>query len=362
MDCPSNTGLELDGWGERLDKKLYRKRYPLSTMIELTERCNLRCVHCYINQPANDPFQKQNELTAEQFKVILDKITKAGTLYVCLTGGEIFLRDDFEEIYIHAVKNGLLVSLFTNATLITPRIADTLAAYRPALVDITLYGATRETYERVTGVKGAYDACMRGIGLLRERGIKLGLKTVVLTLNQHELAQMKAFASEIGTQFRYDGNIWPRLDGSQKPREYQISELDLLALDFDDVERNDAWMEQARMAANENLRAEYVYACGAGMRSYGINSRGEMSICGMVQTTRYNLLEREFAEIWEQIGKQRLQKRQKSSLCQTCGLGGLCVVCPGLSQAANGDDESPEEVVCRLAHLRAEHFDLYLVK
>lgn len=54
MDCPANTGLELDSWGERLNSKLKGKRYPLSVMIDLTERCNLRCVHCYINQPAND--------------------------------------------------------------------------------------------------------------------------------------------------------------------------------------------------------------------------------------------------------------------------------------------------------------------
>jgi len=358
MDCPSHTGLELDGWGERLDKKLFGKRYPLSAHIELTERCNLRCVHCYINQPATDPIQKQNELSADRFKQIIDKITQAGTLYVCFTGGEILLRDDFEEIYKHAVSNGLIVSLFTNATLLTPRIADTLAAYRPGIVDITLYGATRETYESVTGVGGAFDACMRGIALLRERGIKLGMKTVVLTLNQQELTQMQALALEFDAHFRYDGNIWPRLDGNPSPRKYQITAQELLSLDFDDQERREAWREQARLAADGNLRAAYVYACGAGMRNYGINSRGEMSICGMVQNPRYSLFEMSFSEVWEQLGRQRLQKRQKSSLCQTCGLGGLCSNCPALSQAANGDDESPEELVCRQAHLRAEYFHL----
>src|SRR5690606_35940139 len=120
---------------------------------------------------------------------------------------------------------------FTNATLLTPRIADTLAVYRPSLVDITLYGATRETYERVTGVKGGFDACMRGIRLLQERGITFSLKTVVLTLNQHELAEMQDFAKLIGADFRYDGNIWPRLDGDFSPRQYQIPAEDLLALD-----------------------------------------------------------------------------------------------------------------------------------
>lgn len=358
MDCPSSTGLEMDGWGERLDKKLNGKRYPLSASIELTERCNLRCVHCYINQPVNDPVQKQHELTAGQFKLILDKIAQAGTLYVCFTGGEIFLREDFEEIYVYAVSKGLLVSLFTNATLLTPRIADVLAAYRPALVDITLYGATRETYEAVTGIKGGYDACMRGITLLRERGISVGLKTVVMTVNQHELDQMQAFATELGAHFRYDGNIWPRLDGRQSPRRLMLSEQDLLDLDFSDVQRRQAWEDQARLARQSNLRAEYVYSCGAGMRSYAINSRGEMGICGMVRTPRYSLLENEFAKIWELLGIQRLQKRQTTSRCQTCGLGGLCLVCPALSQAVNGDDESPDEVACQLAHKRAEYFHL----
>jgi radical SAM protein with 4Fe4S-binding SPASM domain len=358
MDCPSNTGLELDSWGERVASKLLRKRYPLSTIIELTERCNLRCVHCYVNQPANDPVQKQTELSADQFKQIIDKIAQAGTLFVCFTGGEPLLREDFEEIYVHAIKSGLLVTLFTNATLLTPRIADTLGAYRPVMVDITLYGATRETYEKVTGVSGAFDACMRGIRLLREREIKLGLKTVVMTLNQSELAQMQALAAENGAHFRYDGNLWPRLDGDASPRTFQIPAEDLLALDFNDAERLEAWQEQANLAKARNLRADYIYACGAGMRSYGINSRGEMSICGMVQRPVYNLLEVSFAEAWEQLGNLRLQKRQKPSLCQTCGLGGLCTNCPGFSQAANGDDDSPEEFICTLAHMRAVNFDV----
>lgn len=358
MDCPSNTGLELDGWGERVASKLFGKRYPLSAVIELTERCNLRCVHCYINQPVNDPYQKQAELSADQFKHVIDKITQAGTLYVCFTGGEILLRDDFAEIYIHAIKSGLLVTLFTNATLLTPRIADTLAAYRPGIVDITLYGATRETYEKVTGVRGAFDACMRGIRLLREREIKVGLKTVVLTLNQTELAQMQAFAAATGAHFRYDGSLWPRLDGDLSPRKFQIPAEDLLALDFNDEERRQAWQEQANLAKASNLRADYIYACGAGMHSYGINSRGEMTICGMVQKPVYNLLEVSFTEAWEQLGKLRLKKRQKPSLCETCGLGGLCTNCPGLSQAANGDDESPEEFICTLAHMRAAYFDV----
>ncbi len=358
MDCPCTTGLELDGWGERLNEKLFGKRYPLSVMIELTERCNLRCVHCYINQPANDSREKEKELSADQFKLIIDKITRAGTLYVCFTGGEIFLREDFEEIYIHAISSGLLVTLFTNATLITPRLADMLASHRPSMVDITLYGATPETYERVTGTRGAFNACMRGIQLLRDREITIGLKTVVLTLNQHELTEMQNFARTVNAQFRYDGNLWPRLDGDFSPRQYQIAAEELLALDFAVDERRMAWQEQANLSKTGNLRAEYVYSCGAGMRSYGINSRGEMSICGMVQNPVYNLLEMDFSDAWERLGILRTQKRQKPSKCQSCGLGGLCVICPGLSQAANGDDESPEELVCALAHMRGAYFNV----
>ena len=106
-----------------------------------------------------------------------------GCRWLLLTGGEPFLRPDFLDIYTNANKKGLLLTLFTNGTLLTPRSADLLAERRPFAIEITLYGATQQTYERITGIPGSYARCRRGIDLLLERNLPLKLKTMVMTLN-----------------------------------------------------------------------------------------------------------------------------------------------------------------------------------
>ncbi|MHC4545942.1 MAG: radical SAM protein, partial [Planctomycetota bacterium] len=147
---------------------------------------------------------------------ILDEITAAGCLWLLYTGGEIFARKDFLDIYTYAKQKGLIVSLFTNGTLITPKVADYLVRWRPFGIEITLYGRTRETYERVTGIPGSYERCMQGIKLLMERELPLKLKTMAITINKHEIWEMKRYVEEdLGLEFKFDAMINPRIDCSQ---------------------------------------------------------------------------------------------------------------------------------------------------
>src|SRR5439155_23363128 len=117
------------------------------------------------------------KLTRDDHFRILDELANTGCLWMLYTGGEIFARRDFLEIYGYAKRKGFLITLFTNGTLITARVADILAVARPFSIEITLYGRTRETYEQLTGIPGSFDKCMRGIDLLLERGLPLKLKT-----------------------------------------------------------------------------------------------------------------------------------------------------------------------------------------
>jgi MoaA/NifB/PqqE/SkfB family radical SAM enzyme len=144
------------------------KRVPMEVTIEVTRRCPLECLHCYNNLPMSDTGARAQELTLEEHCKLLDELSAAGCLWLCYTGGEIFARIDFLDIYREAKKRGFLITLFTNGTLITPRVADYLAEWQPFSIEITLYGATRETYEALTRIPGSYDRCIRGIRLLLE--------------------------------------------------------------------------------------------------------------------------------------------------------------------------------------------------
>lgn len=352
MSCPSFPEMDLSELSAVIHAQLQGRRFPLAGMFELTDRCNLNCVHCYINQPAGSQEARALELTTDQVKAVLDQVADAGTLFLTFTGGEALLRKDFPEIYEHAVMRGLLVGIFTNGTMITPRIADLLSEFHPHWVDITLYGATAETYERVTRIPGSFDRCMEGIALLKSRHLPVYLKSSVLTINRHELPEMRAFAEPLGVSFRYDGLIWPRLDGEMDALDYQLSPQELIALEQEDPDRLQGWIEMAEMWQGKFVRAENIYSCGAGLHSYNIDSSGQMTICTMARKPTYNILEIGFKKSWEKLGEVRQLKRQMETPCQSCTLGGLCSQCPGWSQAVHGDDETPVEFLCELAHLR----------
>ena len=208
--------METVSYGEfsqTFHARTMERHLPLSGTIEVTRRCPLTCVHCYNNLPMADHEAARTELSYEEHCRILDELADAGCLWLLFTGGEIFARRDFLDIYTYAKTKGFLITLFTNGTLITPRIADYLAMWRPFAIEITLYGRTRETYERLTGVPGSYDKCLRGIHLLLERKLPLALKSVAVSVNVHELHDMQAFADELGVrvQVRRDDESTHRL-------------------------------------------------------------------------------------------------------------------------------------------------------
>jgi MoaA/NifB/PqqE/SkfB family radical SAM enzyme len=200
MDCPSIQDLSYGSFSSYLHGRFSRERIPLNGSLEVTARCNLRCEHCYL------PFSerkgsKEAELSLPEIQRLFSEIAEEGCLWLLLTGGEPFLRQDFLDIYDDAKKKGFILTLFTNGTLINESIADHLAEWRPIAIEISLYGATQEIYERVTGIPGSYSRCMHGIELLLERGLPIKLKSVLMTLNQHELEQMRQQSQGLGLEF-----------------------------------------------------------------------------------------------------------------------------------------------------------------
>ena len=191
--------LESLSYGEfsaHLHQRQSGERVPLQVSIEVTRRCPLECLHCYNNLPMGDLEAKRRELTKEEHFRVLDELVEMGCFWILYTGGEIFARKDFLEIYTYAKKKGFLITLFTNGTIINEQIADYLAEWPPFAIEITLYGRTRETYEALTMIPGSYDRCLRGIRLLKERGLPLKLKTVATSINKHEIVAMQQFAEQ----------------------------------------------------------------------------------------------------------------------------------------------------------------------
>jgi radical SAM protein with 4Fe4S-binding SPASM domain len=261
---------------------------------------------------------------------------------------------------LHRWRN--LRAKYTNGNLITPAVADYLAAWRPFGLEITLYGRTRETYEALTGVPGSFARCMRAIELCLERGLPLKLKTVIVTLNKHEIWDMQSFAEGLGVEFRFDAMMNPRIDCSQSPLAVRLSPEELVEFDVHDDKVMDEWKRFADTfggVVHKPETSDELYHCGGGIDSFAIGPSGQMSICVLSQKDVYDLRGGSIREGWHQfLHKVRHRKITRLTKCVDCQLKAMCGMCPANGELENGDPEAPVDFLCQVAHLRAHAMQL----
>jgi radical SAM protein with 4Fe4S-binding SPASM domain len=350
--------LSYGAFSSDLHQRQAGERTPLQVTIEVTRRCPLECLHCYNNLAMGDMDARRRELTKEEHFRILDELVEIGCFWLLYTGGEIFARKDFLEIYTYAKKKGFLITLFTNGTIITEQIADYLAEWPPFAIEITLYGRTRETYEALTAIPGSYERCLRGIRLLKQRGLPLKLKTVATSVNKHEVVAMQQFAEEeLGVDFKFDGQINPRIDCSQSPLCVRLTPEEVVALDFHAPKRASEYRRLAERDLQRPPISEHsnsMYVCGGGMNSFAINAYGEVGICVISQQETFSVRKASVKQVWDgALLKLRSRQRTRVTKCVECRIHSLCGMCPANGELENGDRESPVEFLCNIAHLRA---------
>ena len=333
------------------------RRIPIEGTLETTFRCNLNCVHCYVNEPAGSAEIESRELSLARLKALVDEVVEEGCLYVLFTGGEVLVRPDFPELYLYARSRGLLIVVFTNGTLVTDRLADLFVEHTPEAIEITLYGMTKDTYERVTRVPGSYEKCLAGIRRLVDRKLPLTLKTMALTWNQDEVEAMEKYARGLGLDFRFDSSLNPRVDcGANRNGELQITPERALQLDLGSPERVAELRAFCERLARPGLEfdTEHVYTCGAGQSSFTVDPYGRLQMCQLSRRSFHDLKRGSFAEGWHELFP-RLRERtwQTNDVCRRCSLMALCVSCPGAAEMETGDAEAIIPGFCELTHLKA---------
>jgi radical SAM protein with 4Fe4S-binding SPASM domain len=356
MECVGLPQIEYEAFRDLLFQKLADQRIPISGSLEVTERCNLRCQHCYLPLTSQSGSQEA-ELSLEEIERIFDEITEAGCLWLLLTGGEPFLRKDFLPIYQSAKHHGLIVSLFTNGTLITPQIASTLAEWRPFNIEITVYGYTQETYERVTGVPGSYARFRRGIDLLLEHELPLELKTVLMTLNAHELPRMQQFAEDLGVKFRFDPILNAALDGSPRPVKLRLSSREVVEIEKQDPGRSQRLPLYFQNLQSPDPSSQQLFLCAAGNQGFHIDSHGRLNLCLTARTPYYDLRQGSFQYGWTEVLPSFRQLNYSSHYaCAGCELRLACPQCPAQSLLEHGNPEARIDYLCEITHLRQAAF------
>ena len=352
--------LSYADFSAKVHSAFSKKRIPLDASIDLTYRCNNKCVHCYCNLPEHDVTAKSNELTTEEIKELFDGLASLGTLWLLITGGEPLLREDFEEIYMHAKKKGFLITFFSNGTLIDDKTVELLSKYPPFVVEISLYGATKETYEKVTRVKGSYDRCMEGIRKIVSAGIRLKLKSMALTINQHEIDAMDRMAREMGCEFRFDPMLNKRIDDNafSDPVKYRISPEDVVLLDKAYPKRMEEWKQFCEKFVGEPVKDDKLYTCGAGLGMMHINPYGIAKGCMMMTKEGFSVKQHDLKWIWDAGIFSEINRKKDFPLpCDDCHLANLCDQCAAWSILESGDIKKEVTYLCEIAKIRARDFE-----
>jgi radical SAM protein with 4Fe4S-binding SPASM domain len=321
---------------------------PLGGSIEITRRCNMQCRHCYVSYPG----APRHEMTLDQVRGVVDQLAANGAFLLLLTGGEPLVRKDFKEIYLHVKRTGLIPTLFTNATLVTDDVADFLAAWPPRKVEVSVYGFSEATYEKITGVAGSFDAMRLGVTRLRDRGLPLRLKTMVMKSNLHEFEDIKRWAEELGVRFRYDPIVNPRLDGGLGPTSERLTPEDAARIaGASDLDRN--FFVTMRERIREGLHPHRLLTCGAGTKTFHVDAQGRLHPCMLWRYDGFDLLANRLDAAWTRQIAQLRETPDESGPCTSCELYGVCGRCAPLSRMESGDAAQRVPYHCAVGEARA---------
>jgi len=347
--------------------KLKSQRSLLSFELELTARCNLHCRHCYIHLPANDKAARERELSLDEIAHIADQAVELGALWCLITGGEPLLRDDFIDIYMMLKRKGLLVSVFTNATILRAEHIDLFKKYPPRDIEVTIYGSSKEVYERVTRRPGSFAAFDHGLGLLLDAGIRVRLKAMALRSNLDDLKAIAAFGrSRTKDYYRFDPQLHLRFDSdpvrNDEIRGERLTPGEVVALERADEERFGAMQERCDTLITQDYThfgCDHLFHCGAGGGNFTAGYDGTFRLCsslcapGTTLNLRQSLLREALEEFVPRVRDMRSQRPEFLQTCRKCAIINLCLWCPAHAHLETGEMDGATPYFCAVAHARA---------
>lgn len=337
--------------------KDFNEDLALSATFELTHHCNYSCVHCYGSSE-----RRMEDLSYAEIILIIDQLYEHGTLDISFTGGEPLSRSDFCDIYKYTRNRGMFVSVLTNASLLTADHINVFIEYPVSQLSITMYGYTKETYERMTGSEGSYERFMKAIRLLKENQIPIELKSVATKINQHEMFEIKNFAESLGVPVRYTTKLIPENNGCLKALEYALSPEERLWFETNDETKRLAWEYAAESPAsdheykNEKIKRLCRFLCHAGDKDVTISADGQLRLCLNERRSGYDLLHGSMDEGYETFIKiAREEKAPEGYKCLSCPDIKYCDHCAAEIGLIEGFDFG-NEPTCVLARLRHEQY------
>ena len=348
-----SDGPQLPDRRARLLDEAGRRAIPIDVSIELTHHCNFRCKHCYIPD-----FLAPDLMSTERVLHLLDELADMGTMYLTLTGGELFLRRDWLEIARRARQRGFALRLFSNGALIDDEVADDIAPLHAA-VEISLYAMDAEIFDELTQRTGSFAKTIRGIERLRQRDVPVLLKTPMTPSNADELRAVAEYAQSIGAEFRPAATIVAKKDGDTSTLDQRIS-LDRLRKHLHDTFSGPTTgchlPAQLQPMSPADPRHDGPM-CAAASRYCSISSSGDVMACNILPGSGGNLRDQSFREIWETshwLNEVRSIRRRDLHTCHDCDRLSYCGRCHAMALVEDGDLYGPSTFAQRQAELLEE--------
>jgi len=327
--------------------KALKHNIPLSVQLDLTYRCNERCIHCYLDH------DDHGEMTTLEIKDLLDQMADAGVFYLTISGGEILMRRDFFEILEYARARTFSIKLKTNGILIRKKEADRIKELGVESVQISIYSHIPEVHDAITKLPGSLAGSIEAVRRLREHGIHVVLADVLMLSNANDYAGVRALAAELGAKFTLDPTITPMMDGNRGVLGLNVDESALR-----EVFRNESLVgnveEFCAPPQGVEESALDMLPCSAGHTACYVSPYGDVYPCVQFPLPCGNVRRTKFAEIWRnspQLLEVRSITLRDMPSCSACTHGGTCTRCPGLAYL-EGNMRGPSSQDCEKSYAR----------
>lgn len=359
---------------ERLVLSATMKGIPLGGSFELLPLCNMNCRMCYIRLNPEE-MQAQGRLrTAEEWLSLAREAREEGLFFLLLTGGEPFLYPEIEKLYNGLAELGLILTLNTNGTLIDEHYADMLAKHLPRRVNITLYGASDESYGRLCRNPKGFTQVMRAIHLLKERNVPLKLNGSLTKENREDLKSLQKIARELDIPLEVDTYMFPASRKMVRGFDYDARLTpEEAAQGYVDVEQDKLTKEEFKNLAQVMSECyhrekaigqkgvEVPLTCRACRSSFWVNWKGNITPCVFMEQPGYDVFEKGFAAAWNQLKKDR-DKILLPAECSVCEKRDMCQVCAACCYTEKGDTTTKPEYMCRMTEERLRLMNDWYVK
>jgi AdoMet-dependent heme synthase len=332
---------------QEMNARALRLQIPLSVQLDLTYRCNERCVHCYLDH------EDHGEMTTVEIKRLLDEMAEASVFFLTMSGGEILLRKDLFEILEYARALLFCVTLKTNAVLIRERQAERIRSLGVQSVQISIYSHRPEVHDSITMVPGSLKRSLEAIRLLKAHGLRVTIADVLMIQNIQDYPGVRALAAELGVVFTIDPTITPKMDGDRS----------ILSLNVDPTALRQVFQDESLVGSVKDFCGPPKepddddldgHPCSASHTACYISPYGDVYPCVQFPLPSGNVRRTPFLDIWrhsEQLREVRSITLRELPSCSQCVHGASCTRCPGLAYM-EGNMRGPSSQDCEKSFVR----------